>query len=64
MVLVDRPLATTARIYGMRWETRNGRTGARTLFINALDLWCDLRERVGRDVDERDLNQAHARIAA
>lgn len=64
MILVDRPLATTARMYGMRWETRGGRKGARDLFIGALDLWCDLRERVGKDVDESDLGRAHARIAA
>jgi len=64
MILCDRPLAATASIHGKRWETRNGKPGARDLFIGALDLWCDLRERIGKDVDERDLHCAHARIAA
>lgn len=63
MVLVDRPLATTARIYGRRWESRNGIKGGRETFVDALDLWNDLRERVGKDFDERDLMVAHARIA-
>lgn len=57
MILVDRPLATTARIHGKRWEA------ARETFIRALDLFNELRERVGKEVDERDLDSAHARIA-
>ncbi len=57
MVLVDRPLATTARIHGVRWEK------ARRQFLDALDLWCDLRKRVSREIDEHDLMIAHARIA-
>lgn len=63
MILVDRPLSTTARIHGKRWETRNGIKGACDLFIAALDLWIMLRERVGREIDERELLAIHARIA-
>lgn len=63
MVLVDRPLATTARIYGKRWESGKHIKGGRELFIDALDLWIDLRDRVGKQIDERDLIFAHARIA-
>lgn len=57
MILVDRPLATTARIHGKRWER------ARETFIRALDLFTELRSRVSKDVDERDLFAAHARLA-
>lgn len=64
MALIDRPLATTARMYGMRWETRNGKRGACELFLRALDLWCDLRERVAKEIDERDIIHAHSRIVA
>lgn len=63
MILVDRPLATTARIHGKSWEDRGRYKGGRTLFIDALDLWIDLRERVGKEIDERDLVVAHARLA-
>lgn len=63
MIMVDRPLATTARMYGKRWEDRPGRKGGCTLFIDALDLWIDLRERIGQSIDERDLSVAHARLA-
>ena len=62
MILVDRPLATTARIHGKPWESSKRRKGARELFIDALDLWIDLRSRVGDEIDERDLLTAHARL--
>ncbi len=58
MVLVDRPMATTARMHGVRWED------ARDKLIGALDLWCQLRARVGKEIDAADLDRAHARIAA
>jgi hypothetical protein len=64
MILVDRPMATTARTHGVRWEDRNGNKGARSLLLDALDLWCDLRERVSKEIDEQDITRAHARIAA
>jgi hypothetical protein len=62
MVLIDRPLATTARIYGKRWESTPRTKGGRELFTDALDLWIDLRGRVGNEIDERDLLTAHARL--
>lgn len=58
MVLVDRPMATTARKHGVKWEI------ARDMLIGSLDLWCQLRERVGKEIDADDLDRAHARIAA
>lgn len=57
MLLVDRALSTTARIYGMDWPR------GRRLLVNALDLWIDLRGRVQKEVDDRDVFQAHARLA-
>lgn len=63
MILVDRPLSTTARIHGKRWETRGGIKGACDMFVSALDLWIRLREQVGREIDERDLLAVHARLA-
>lgn len=62
MILLDRPLAMTARVHGVRWESRGHTKGGRELFTDALDLWIDLRESVGRQIDERDLTVARARI--
>lgn len=62
MILIDRPLATTARLYGKRWESTGRTKGGREMFTDALDLWTDLRDRIGRQIDERDLLTAHARL--
>jgi hypothetical protein len=57
MVMADQPLANTARKFNMGWPA------ARKRFISALDLWCKLRDDAGKDIDERDVSAAHARIA-
>ncbi len=56
MVLGDRELFVTARVHGMGWPR------ARRLLLGALDRWIDIRERVWRDVDERDVLARYARI--
>lgn len=58
MVLIDRPMSTTARMHGVRWEI------ARVMLIDALDLWCRLRAHIGKEIDAEDIDRAHARIAA
>lgn len=64
MLLANRPMSATARLYGKRWETRGSTKGAGEIFIDAIDLWIDLRDRVGKEIDARDIEIAHARIAA
>lgn len=58
MILVDRPMSTTARMHGVQWEH------AREMLIDALDLWCQLRARVAKEIDRDDISRAHARLAA
>lgn len=57
MLLVNRPLAATARKYKMGWPR------ARKLFVQSLDRFIDIRERVAEQVDEQDLDAAHKRLA-
>lgn len=56
MVLADRDLYATARMFRVSWPT------ARKRLIAALDRWTDIRERTWRDVDERDVLQRYAMI--
>lgn len=56
MVLADRDLFATARVFRVSWPT------ARKRLIAALDRWCDIRERTWRDVDERDVLQRYAML--
>lgn len=55
MVTNDRSLKATARVYGM------GYPRALSRLRDALDLWCELRERVWREYDGTDLLRAQAR---
>jgi hypothetical protein len=56
MVLCDRGLKATARVYGMGWPR------AKVMLSDALDLWADIYERVSKDIDERDVAASHARL--
>lgn len=56
MVLADRDLKATARVYGMGWPR------AQTLLRNALDKWIEVAEDACKMIDQDDLNAAHARI--
>lgn len=56
MVLADRDLFATARVFRVSWPT------ARKRLIAALDRWIDIRERTWRNVDERDVLQRYAMI--
>ena len=56
MVTSGQPLFRTARRYGMGWPR------ASRLLIKALDRWIDLREKMVREVDERDVENAHKRV--
>lgn len=57
MLLVDRPLAATARRYHVGWPK------ARRQFLIALDEFSRIREAMRRQVDEDDLSAAHSRLA-
>ncbi len=56
MVLGDRELYVTARSHNVGWPR------ARRLLLGALDRWIDIRERIWRDVDERDVLARYARL--
>jgi len=58
MVLADRSLKATARVYRMGWPRAMSR------LRDALDTWIDERERAWRQIDAPDLERAQARIAA
>lgn len=58
MVLEDRSLFTTARVYRVSWPK------AKRLLGNALDHWCDLMTDARRSVDEEDLLRAQTRACA
>ena len=55
--LADRSLVATARRYRMGWPK------AQRLLSDALDLWLSIRDRIAREIDERDLAVAHQRLA-
>lgn len=56
MVLMDRDLFATARVYRMGW------TRAQAMLRKALDIWIELAEEACRQIDMDELNAAHARI--
>lgn len=56
MLVVDRSLAATARVYHMSWHR------ARDLLTDALDLWIEIRDDIAKRVDQDDLDAAHARL--
>lgn len=56
MVLGDRELFATARVHGVGWPR------ARRLLLGALNSWIDIRAKVWRDVDERDVLARYARL--
>lgn len=58
MVLEDRSLFATARVYRVGWPK------AKRMLGNALDHWNDLMERARRDIDQEDLDRAHSRACA
>lgn len=58
MVLEDRSLFTTARVHGVGWPR------AKRLLRDALDHWNDLWERALKEIDQDDLDWAHARACA
>lgn len=58
MVLEDRSLFTTARVHGVGWPR------AKRLLGDALDRWNDLMERARKDIDQDDVDRAHARACA
>lgn len=56
MVLTDRDLFITARVYSMGWPK------ARRLLIRALDNWIDIKAKVWKDIDERDVTPIHLKL--
>lgn len=56
MLVVDRPLAATARIYKLSWAK------ARIALIDALDLWVRLRDDAEQMIDEDDIKSALYRL--
>lgn len=56
MIVSDRNLKDTARRHNVGWPR------ALRMLVSALDLWTDLVERACRDIDQRDLEIAHARL--
>ena len=56
MMVVDRPLAATARIHRLSWAK------ARTILVEALDLWIQLREDAEKLIDEDDVKSALYRM--
>lgn len=56
MVLSDQSLFVTARVHRMGWPK------ARQRLFRALDAWIEIRQRVWRDVDERDVLARYARL--
>ncbi|MGJ0236971.1 hypothetical protein ACQEPB_00420 [Novosphingobium fluoreni] len=57
MVLEDRSLFATARVYNVGWPR------ARRMLRDALDLWTELLERARKDIEQEDLDQMHAGLA-
>lgn len=55
MILVDRPLSRTARLYRMDWPR------AKRLFLASLDKWGEIYQ--GIHVTRQDVDNAHARAA-
>lgn len=56
MVITNRPLVATARVYGVPWRK------ARAALIHALDRWTDIKEHVWNRIDEEDVRSIYARI--
>lgn len=58
MVLEDRGLFATARLYRVGWPR------AKRLLANALDRWDELMQRAYKEIKQQDLDLAHARACA
>lgn len=58
MVLEDRNLFVTARVYRVGWPK------AKRLLREALDLWCELLWQARREIEQDDLDKAHMRACA
>ena len=56
MVLSNRPLVATARVYGIPYRK------ARKWLIGSLDRWIDFKERVWKDVDVDEINRIYQRL--
>ncbi len=56
MVLADRALKVTARVYGLGWPR------AKRVLVKALDAWSEVTARVWREVDESDMHSAYSRL--
>lgn len=56
MLLVDRSLAATARVYKISW------TKARSILVDALELWIQLRDDAEKLVDEDEVRTAIYRL--
>lgn len=56
MVIADRALKVTARVYGMGWPR------AFRLLRNSLDLWDEIFERVRETIEQSDVDDAHSRL--
>lgn len=56
MIVSDRSLKETARLHSVGWPR------ALRMLKDALDLWNDLAARAHRDIDQRDIEVAHARL--
>lgn len=58
MVLEDRALFATARVYRVGWPR------AKRLLKDALDLWNELMDRAYKEITQEDLDEAQARACA
>lgn len=58
MVLEDRSLFVTARVYRVGWPR------AKRLLREALDLWCELLWKARKDIEQEDLDRAQFRACA
>lgn len=56
MVLTNRSLVATARVYGVAWRP------ARKRLIEALDRWSDIKEATFRNVDQEDVERVYAKL--
>lgn len=58
MIVADHQLKETARRHGFGWPR------ALRLLGEALDRWNDIMQRVTKEIDDRDVQAAHRRLAA
>jgi hypothetical protein len=56
MVVSERPLVATARVYRVPWRK------ARDILIAALDRWIDIERRVADELDQEDLDRVNRRL--